>query len=89
MGVHSRADGSRVCFSQVADDEIVSWRERPFHASRKFSRAERNSDARGHWSIPVENSLHPTAEDAELTEEHGDHDSHEGELDARALAPPG
>ena len=35
----------------------------------------------------VENSLHNTAGDPELTEEHGDHDCHEGELDARVLAP--
>ena len=33
-------------------------------------------------------SVHtPTAEDPELYEEHGDHDGHEGELDARVLAP--
>ena len=48
MGVHSRADGSRVRFSQVADEESVSWRERRFHAYEVFSRTERNSDARGH-----------------------------------------
>ena len=57
MGVHSRGFGSRVRTSQVADDEVVSWRE---HANELFSRAERNSDARGHWSGPLANSLlHP------------------------------
>ena len=75
MGVDSRADGSRVRTSQVADDEIVSLRERRFHAYEVFSRTERNSDARGHLSVPAENSLHPTVGDPELTEQHGDRDS--------------
>ena len=35
--------------------------------------------------VPVDNSLHSTAGDSELTEERGDHDGHEGELDARVL----
>ena len=52
-----------------------------------FSHTERDSDARGHRSVPVENSLHPTAGDPKLTEEHGDHDGHEGELDAPVPAP--
>ena len=53
MGVHSRADGSRVRISQVADDEIVSLRERRFHAYEVFYRTERNSDAHSHQSVPV------------------------------------
>ena len=53
-----------------------------------FSRTERNvADARGHRSVPVENSLLLTAGDPELTEEHGDHDGQEGELDAPVFAP--
>ena len=87
MGVHSRTDGSRVRISQVADDEIVSWHWRRFHAYEVFSRTERNSDARGHLSVPHENCLHRTAGDPELTEQHGDDEGHEGELDARKLAP--
>ena len=84
MGVHSRADGSRVRISQVADDEFVSWRERRFHAYEVFSRTERKSDARGQRSVCVENSVHATAGDTELNEEHEDHDGHEGELGARS-----
>ena len=77
----------RVRISQVSDDEIVSWRERRFHAYEVIPRTKRNYDARSHLSVPVENSLHSTAGDLELTEEHGDHDGHEGELGARVLAP--
>ena len=65
---------------------FVSWRERRFHAYGVFSGTKRNYDARGHLSVPVENSLYSTAGDPELAEEHGDHDSHEGELDARVFA---
>ena len=32
MGAHSRGGASRARISQVADDEIVSWRERRVHA---------------------------------------------------------
>ena len=32
VGVHSLGDGSRIRILQAADDEIVSWRERRFHA---------------------------------------------------------
>ena len=35
----------------------------------------------------LKNRSHPTAGDPELTEEQGDHDGHEGELDGRVLAP--
>ena len=87
MGVHSHANGSRVRISQVADDEISSLRERRFHAYEVFSRTERNSDAPTHLSVLVENNLHPIAGDPELTDEHGDRDGHEGELDGRVLAP--
>ena len=87
MGVNCHAGGPRARISQVADGEIVSWCERRFHAYEAFSRTERNSDARSHWGVPVENILHPTAGDPEVTEEHGDHDNHESELDARVLAP--
>ena len=55
MGPEFALDKSR------ADDEVVSWREQRFHAYEMFSRTERNSDARGHLSVPVENSLHHTA----------------------------
>ena len=61
------SDGSRVRISQAADDKVVSWRERRFHAYEVFSRTERNSDARSHQSVPLENILHPTAGDPELT----------------------
>ena len=57
MGVHARADGFRVCISQVANEEIVSCRERRLHVYEVFSRTERNSDARGHLSVSLENSL--------------------------------
>ena len=60
------------------------WRERRFHAYEAFSRSERNPDARGHLSVPVDNILHATAGDPVFGEEPGDHDK-EGELDA--LAP--
>ena len=40
IGVHSQADGSRVRISQIADDEIVSWRERRIHANEAFSAVE-------------------------------------------------
>ena len=36
MGVHSQTDGSRVRFSQVAGDEIVSWCERWLCAYEAF-----------------------------------------------------
>ena len=62
MRVHSHADWSRVRISHVADDDTVSWRERRFQAYEVFSRTLRNSDARGHGSVPVENSLHPLLE---------------------------
>ena len=58
--VTERADGSRVRISQVADEEIVSWRERRFHAHEAFSGSGRNADARGHRSVPVDNNLFPT-----------------------------
>ena len=80
-------------FSSVA-------REFAFHMTMKLSlgasvgfthttcsHTERNSDARGQWSVPVGNSSLPTAGDPELTEEHVDHDGHEGEVDDRVLAP--
>ena len=58
------------------------------HACELFSRTERNSDARGHRSGLVANGLlHLSAGDPELTEEQGDWDGQEGELDARVLAP--
>ena len=63
MGVHSRADGSRVRRSEVADEEVVSFRERRFHADEAFSRDERNPDARSHRSVSVDNNLHTTAGD--------------------------
>ena len=62
-GVRSRGDGSRVRSSQVADDENLSWRERRVHAYELFSRGERNSEVRGHRSVPVGNSSHPTLQE--------------------------
>ena len=47
-GVQSRADGSRVRISQVADEELVFLREGRFHAYEAFSRNERNASARSH-----------------------------------------
>ena len=76
-GVHSRADGSRVRISKVADEEIVSWRERRFHAYEALARDERNSDARSHRSVPVDNNLHITLEISVL-----------GEADAQVRSPP-
>ena len=87
VGAHFLSDGSRVRISQVADDKIVSWRERCVHACELFSRSERDSDARGHWSVLVENSLRSIAEDPELIESQGDRDGQECELDARLLVP--
>ena len=66
-GVHSLGDGSRVRIPQAADDGIVSWRERRVHTCELPSRSERDSHARGHMSVPVENSWKPIAEDPELT----------------------
>ena len=63
---HSRADGSRVRISPVADEEIVSWREHRFHTYEAFSRSKRNADARGQRSLPGESVfLHPAAADPE------------------------
>ena len=56
-----------------------------FHAYEVFFRTVRVSYARSHRSVPVENILHSTAGDPESTEEHGDHDGHEDEHDARVL----
>ena len=53
------SDESRAHISQVADDEIVSWRERRFHAHEVFSRIERKSDARGHRPVSVEKPFTP------------------------------
>ena len=49
VGVYSRGDGSRVRRLQVADDEIVSWRERRAHAD-EFFRSARIFAGRGHRS---------------------------------------
>ena len=45
-----------------------------------FSHTERISDARCHWSIPVDNNSHTTAGNPALDEEPGDHDGLEGEV---------
>ena len=84
--VHSRADGSQVRISNVADEETVPWRERRFHAYEVFSRDERNPDAHSHQSVPVDNT-HITAGDPEPGEEPRDHDDQEGEVDVRVLWP--
>ena len=63
MGVHPLGDGSRIRISLAADDEMVSWQERLVGAHGLFSRGECDSGARGHRSFPVEDSLHPSAED--------------------------
>ena len=52
MGVHPLGDLSRVRFSLTADEEVVSWQEQPVHAHDLFSRSERVSHARNHWSVP-------------------------------------
>ena len=62
VGVRSRADWSRVRISLVADDGIVSWRERRFHAFDAFPRNERNADVRSHRSVPFDNSFFPLLE---------------------------
>ena len=77
MGVHSRGGGSRVRISQFADDELVSWRERPAHAFEVFPRSQ---------SVLSGVSSRPAAGDPELTEDQADWDSQEGELDARVPA---
>ena len=87
MVVHSRVDGPEFTVHRSRTKKIASWRERQFHACEAFSRTERNYDARSNRSVPVENILHPTAGDPELTEKHGDHDGQEGEHDAEVLAP--
>ena len=76
------ADGSGVRISQVADGEIVSWREHRIQAHKVLSRTERDSDA-----FPLENILHITAGEPVLGEGLGDHNNQEGEVDARVLAP--
>ena len=86
MGVHTRGNGSRVLMLQVADDEIVFWREGRVHAHELSSRSERLSVVPGHQSVPVGDSSRPTAGDPDLTEDQGDRDGQEGELDARVLA---
>ena len=63
--------------------EIVSWRERRFHANEVFSRTDRSSGALGHMSVLVANSSHTAVGDPDLTEGQGDRDGQEGELDAR------
>ena len=65
-GVHFRG---RVCTSQFADDELVSWCGRRVRACELFSRYELNSDVRGHWSIPCVNGSQPTVGDSQLTED--------------------
>ena len=74
MGLHSRANGHQVRNSQVADEEIAPWRRR-FLACEASSRNERNSDARSHQSVHVDNNLHGGS----------DHSNQEGEVDARVL----
>ena len=64
-------DGSRIRVSLAADDEMVSWQERLAHARELCSRSERVSDARGHRSVLVGDSLQPIAEDPELTNGRG------------------
>ena len=83
MGVHFRGGVSRVRISEVADDEIVSWRERRVLACGLTSRCERNSDVQGHQSFTVQNGSQPTAGDPELTKDQGDRDRQKGELAAR------
>ena len=82
MGAHSRADGSRVRISQVVDDETVSVGFT--HTTRSPSPKEILMLVVTCQSL-VKTAYTPTAGDPELTEEHGDHDGHEGELDARVL----
>ena len=86
MGVHSRADGSRDRISQVADDEIVSWRERRFHAYEAFSCSERNADARSHRSVLVDNNFHSTAGGPELLRNLATMTVRKVSFDARVLA---
>ena len=86
IGVHSLGDGSRIRISLAANDEMVSWQERLVHARDLFFRSERGSDARGHWSVPAEDSLQPIADDPEPTKSQGDQDGQEDELVARLLA---
>ena len=74
MGVHSLGDGSRICMSLTADDEIVSWQGRLVHARALFSCSERDSEARGHQSVFVEDSLRFLAEFLELTKDQCDGD---------------
>ena len=55
----------------------------PVHVN--FSLSERVS-VRRHWSVPVENSSRHIAGDPELTEDQGDRDGQEGELDVGGAA---
>ena len=70
IGVHSRGDGLRVRFLQVADDESVSWRERRAHAHEFLSPGGRFS-VRRNLSAPIENSSRHIAGDTELTMDRG------------------
>ena len=65
---------------------MVSLQERPVHARALFSRSERGSYARDHWSV-FGVSLQPIAAFPELTKDQGDWDGQEGKLDARVLTP--
>ena len=50
-GVHFRGGVSRVHISQMAADEIGSWRGRRVRARDLLSRFELDSDVRGHRSV--------------------------------------
>ena len=47
-------DVSRILISQIADDEIVSWRGRSVRACELFFLA----DIQGHQSVPFLNTCH-------------------------------
>ena len=70
---------------QVADDDSVSWCERRAHACY-FSRSDRISAVRRHWSVLVENSSRSTPAYPESTKDQADQDVQESELSARVPA---
>ena len=68
--MQSHGDRLRVCFLQVADGDIVPWRERRVHADELVSRSKRFSSFQSRRSVPAEYRSRPDAEDTELTEDH-------------------
>ena len=65
----------------------VSLQKKIVYVRELFSRSDRGSHARNHWSVPSGDCPQPLGVDPELTTDQGDWDSQESELDAREVAP--